>query len=406
MRGEPRSAKFDRSAAPRRVPFAPSPADLNRTIEGPFSHYDVKELLGVGGMGEVYLARDRKLGRDVALKILPPGFALEDDRRARFLREARLAASITHPNVATIHEADEFEGQLFYAMELLRGDTLQARVRSGGLPLDELLALAIPLTEGLAAAHRQGIVHRDLKPNNVMVDAQGYLKILDFGLSRIESDAPDSSMNLTRSAQILGTPFYMSPEQVRGQTVDTRSDLFAMGTILYELGCGVRPFFGTTQHEIMESVVNQTPAPMARANPRVDDGLQRIVTLLLEKVTSERTQTADDLLAALRRLRTRQESRPASRRSWLLGAGAIAVAALIAVVFSVFAPNDGPATGRIMLAVLPFENIGDAENASLSAGITASINTQLASVPGLAVIAPHQHAAIQGHLEVDPTNRR
>ena len=194
------------------------------------SHYTIVDRLGAGGMGEVYLARDERLGRDVALKILPGDFAERAESRARFLREAKLAAGITHPNVATIHEADECDGQLFFAMELVRGETLQAQVRPGGMPLDELLDLAIPLTEGLVAAHRQSIVHRDLKPNNIMIDEQGYLKILDFGLSRIASDSPDSSMNLTKSQEVLGTPLYMSPEQVRGATVDTRSDLFSLAS--------------------------------------------------------------------------------------------------------------------------------------------------------------------------------
>jgi eukaryotic-like serine/threonine-protein kinase len=356
-----------------------------RAIQGPFSHYDVHELLGLGGMGEVYRALDERLGRDVALKILPAEFAEDAERRTRFLREAKLAAGITHPNVATILEADESNGQLFYAMELVRGETLQERVRSGGLGLDELLDLAIPLTEGLAAAHRQGIVHRDLKPNNVMVDDQGHLKILDFGLSRIACDSPDSSMNLTRSGEVLGTPLHMSPEQVRGGDIDTRSDLFSLGTILYELGCGVRPFIGRTHGEVMDSVLNQDPAPMARANPRIDDRLQRIVSLLLEKDVDRRTQTADDLLAALRRLQQDGSTKTTSWRSWIVGTAAVVVLAVASLFLFPGGRNAGSGVPKI--AVLPFENRGLSEDAFFATAMTEAITAKLAGLRGLRVVS-------------------
>ena len=293
----------------------PHPDPIGRRL----SHYEISERLGAGGMGEVYRARDLRLDREVALKVLPPQFLEDRERKTRFLREARLASRLSHPNIATIYEADEVEGTLFFTMELVRGETLDARIRPGGLPLKELLDLATPLAEGLAEAHHAGIVHRDLKPTNVMVDERGRVKILDFGLSRLSPGTDETVTKLTASDQVIGTPYYMSPEQVRGEKIDTRTDLFSLGVILYELATGVRPFLGDTHGQVMDAVIREQPPPVQRSNPHLPDELARIMERLLQKDPAQRVQTADDLVAELRLLRQMSGANP-SRRKLFVGA--------------------------------------------------------------------------------------
>jgi serine/threonine protein kinase len=232
------------------------------------SHYELVEKIGEGGMGEVWRAVDARLEREVAVKLLPESCTADPTRVARFEREAKLASQLSHPNIATIYEAGEADGSHFIAMELVRGETLAEKIRVGGLPSRSVYDVASAVAEGLAEAHRAGIVHRDLKPGNVMLDERGRVKILDFGLSRPQS-APDQLSDLTATGQIVGTPHYMSPEQVRGDAVDGRSDLFALGAILYELATGVKPFEGASGPVVISAVLEKDPPPVMRVNPHV-----------------------------------------------------------------------------------------------------------------------------------------
>jgi serine/threonine protein kinase len=222
---------------------------IGRTL----SHYKILEEISRGGMGIVYRALDVKLNREVALKVLPPGLISDEGRKRRFVLEAQSAASLKHPNIAVIHEIDEVEGVTFIAMELIEGEKLSDALERERLPLDRVYSIAIEVVEGLRSAHEHGIVHRDLKPSNIMLGSDGHAKIIDFGLAKLveplagsASEAQTALKGETRSGQVLGTVFYMSPEQARGDTVDARSDLFSFGSMLYEMASGAKPFDGKT----------------------------------------------------------------------------------------------------------------------------------------------------------------
>src|SRR6185436_9289731 len=230
--------------------------------------YEILGPLGAGGMGEVYRAKDLRLGREIAIKVLPAELASNHDRIARFEREARTVAGLNHPNIVTLFSVEDEDDLRFLTMELVEGETLSTFVSPGGLPLPKLFGLAIPLTEALVAAHERGVIHRDLKPGNVMVTREGRLKVLDFGLSKIETSngpAQTTTRSLeapaTVAGQVLGTVPYMSPEQLRGEMVDARSDLFALGIILYELTTGRRPFTGATLVDISSAILRDAPIP-------------------------------------------------------------------------------------------------------------------------------------------------
>src|SRR5687767_5072896 len=219
-------------------------------------------------MGQVYRARDPRLQRDVALKVLQTDDA---EHRSRFAREARAAAALNHPNIVTIHSVEEADGIPFLTLELLDGKTLDEIIPSGGLPLDRLLSLAIPLTDAVGAAHQAGITHRDLKPANVMITSDGRVKVLDFGLAKIKEEVRANAETLmptaalTGEGRIVGTVMYMSPEQAEGKPVDQRSDVFSLGIILYEMATGVRPFAGDTQMSILSSILKDSPKPITEA---------------------------------------------------------------------------------------------------------------------------------------------
>src|SRR5262245_44434441 len=273
--------------------------------------YEILSPIGVGGMGEVYRARDTRLGREVAIKVLPQAVGSSVDRLARFEREARTVAGLSHPNIVTLFSVEDEDGVRFLTMELVEGESLDRLVAPGGFPLPRVLELGIPLSNALSAAHERGVIHRDLKPSNVMVAPDGWVKVLDFGLAKVALDeSRDAGATLGATAdpisgvgQVLGTVGYMSPEQVRGETVDARSDLFSLGIILYELATGRRPFTGSTPADVSSAILRDVPTPVVTIRGDLPRDLDRIITRCLEKNPRDRIQTARDVYNELRYLK-------------------------------------------------------------------------------------------------------
>ena len=278
-------------------------------------HYKILRALGQGGMGEVYEAEDTKLGRRVALKLLPEALAADAERRERFVREARTVAALTHPNIVTLYAIEEAGGRPFLTMELVEGPLLADMIGRDGLPLGRFLTLAIPIADALSAAHARGIIHRDLKPANIMVTTDGRVKVLDFGLAKLmEEAAPAAGLTalptrgLTGEGRILGTVAYMSPEQAEGKALDARTDLFSLGVILYEMACGDRPFKGDTSLSILSSILKDTPRSVSEMRPALPRHLGRIVKRALTKDPEHRYQTAKDLRNDLQELQSEIDS--------------------------------------------------------------------------------------------------
>jgi hypothetical protein len=296
---------------PADEPGGPTPHDLPSEIPERLAHYRLMEPLGAGGMGEVYLAEDTKLERRVAVKILPPVLASDPERLHRFEVEAKALAALNHPNIVTIYSVEEADGIHFLSIELVEGETLAEKIPAGGLALGPFFDLAVPLVDGLAVAHLNGIVHRDLKPGNVMVSSDGRVKVLDFGLAKLrresaragdESEQPTEG--LTAEGQVLGTVAYMSPEQINGRRLDARSDIFALGVLLYEMATGRRPFRGDTSAELMSSVLRDMPEPITDVRRELPDHLGRILRRCLEKDPDRRCQSALDLKNELEDVRS------------------------------------------------------------------------------------------------------
>jgi len=277
------------------------------------SHYRVLSALGQGGMGIVYLAEDERLGRQVALKFLPPDSVQNRQALDRFRVEARAASSLSHPGICAIYDIGEDEGTPFIVMEALKGENLRDRINRGPMKIGELVDIGIQLSDALEAAHAQGIIHRDIKPSNIFVGDKNRVKILDFGLAKLSGgpagSSGDSSTHQTIVKQItipgsaLGTVSYMSPEQARGEDVDTRTDLFSLGTVLYEMATGTQAFGGSTPAVVFDAILNHTPVAMPALNPMVPPRLEQIIATLLEKDRDLRYQHASDLQAELKRLR-------------------------------------------------------------------------------------------------------
>jgi serine/threonine protein kinase len=260
--------------------------------------YEVLAPLGAGGMGEVYRARDPRLGRDVAIKVIPVSFAADTERLRRFEQEARAVAALNHPNILAIYDIGTREGAPFIISELLEGESLRTRLSGGALPVRKAIEYAVQMGQGLAAAHEKGIVHRDLKPENIFVTRDGRVKILDFGLAKLtqpEGDRVDTISHQTEAGVVLGTVGYMSPEQVRGKPADHRSDLFSFGAILYEMLSGRRAFHGETAADTMSAILREESPELPETNRGIAPGLGQIVRHCLEKNPEERFQSAHDI---------------------------------------------------------------------------------------------------------------
>ena len=268
-----------------------------------FGHYQIHALLGAGGMGEVYRATDTRLGRDIALKILPSEVAADSQRISRFHREARAVAALNHPNIVTIFSVDESDGVHFLTMELVDGRPLDQVIPTEGFPAERVIELAVPLAQAIAAAHDKGLVHRDLKPANIMLTADGRVKVLDFGLAKDlrpvrQEDETATSFGRTQQGVVVGTPLYMSPEQISGAAVDHRTDIFSFGIILYEMLTGRRPFHGASAVELAASILRDSPPKVSKAG--VPAALVALIDWCLAKAVGERLESAHVLEARLR----------------------------------------------------------------------------------------------------------
>ena len=375
---------------------------IGRTI----SHYRIINKLGAGGMGVVYKAEDTRLHRFIALKFLPDKMAQDSLALERFRREARAASALNHPGICTIYDIGEQDGRSFIAMEFIDGETLRAHINGRPLPLPEIQKLAIQLAEALDAAHSEGIIHRDIKPANIFVTKRGQAKVLDFGLAKLVpksvadpivdlGDEPTDSTSIV--GIISGTPSYMSPEQVRGDTLDARTDIFSLGLLLYEMSTGRQAFSGATGGVIIEAVLTRSPTSVRTINPDIPTRLEEIINSAIHKDHEQRPQRAADLLRDLQELDRGTDSGwrlaekvPDSRTS--------STSSL--VPSSVDPPSQNPISQSSMLraqrvskiidslAVLPFENTSrDPEHEYLSDGIAASLINTLATIPKLRVMA-------------------
>jgi TolB-like protein/Tfp pilus assembly protein PilF len=367
--------------------------------------YEILAPLGAGGMGEVYRARDTRLGRDVAVKVLPAGVA-DPERLKRFEREARATAALSHPNITVVFDVGTHDGVPYLVEELLEGESLRERLMRGAIPLPEAVGIATQIARGLAAAHEKHIVHRDLKPGNVFLTREGTVKILDFGLAKLVESVPAEEADTlshvptgtTGFGRVLGTTAYMAPEQARGMPVDPRTDIFAFGVVFYEMLAGMRPFRGETATDTVAAILTQEPPPLPAGVP---PGVQRVVTLCLAKLPDQRFSSAHDLALALQAASS-QETVPhqtapgagikeLARRLRVAGlvlssVAAVAVGTVLVLRFTSASPS-ARLTGPPKIVVLPFENLGSPEDAYFAAGMTEEITSRLANVRNLAVIS-------------------
>jgi TolB-like protein/tetratricopeptide (TPR) repeat protein/predicted Ser/Thr protein kinase len=377
---------------------------IGRTI----SHYRIIRQLGRGGMGEVYEAEDLNLRRRVALKILPPEVARDEERLRRFQREAETLARLNHPRIVTIYSVEEADGVRFLTMEYVEGSTLREAVRSGGLPIDRLVGLARQLSEALAAAHERGVLHRDLKPENVLLDRDGQLKVLDFGLAKSGPSEAVTALRgeqatLTIEGQLLGTVPYMSPEQAEGRSLDERSDIFSLGVMLYELATGERPFAGDTQTALLSAILRDAPVPLGDQRPDLPSGFRELIERCLEKDPVQRPQSAGEVLEALDSVDVPLTGAAAGaneptgigrRPRLLIWAGSVVALLVLAVAIAVFYGRRKPTATQEQtepiqsIAVLPLENLsGDPAQDYFADGMTEALITDLAKIGALRVIS-------------------
>jgi len=367
--------------------------------------FEIVSTLGAGGMGEVYRARDTKLGRDVALKVLPADVARDPERLARFQREARSVAALNHPSIVTIHSVEEADGIHFITMELVEGKSLDHLIPAGGLPADQIVAIASALAEALAAAHEKGIIHRDLKPANVMVTGDGRVKVLDFGLAKetrpaSHADATLTSASNTKAGVVMGTPAYMSPEQISGRALDHRTDIFSLGVVIYEMATGQRPFEGQSSAELISAIMRDTPALVTDLRADLPAHLANLIRLCMEKRADDRFPSAQSVWNELRGWTSdsatiRMPKPSASRAPTQSGSAEHPLAPV--------RPSTKGGSGEIgaqegfWVAVLPFRvQGGDAELEAMADGLTEDITSGLSRFPYLKVVAYNSAMTYKG----------
>ncbi len=362
--------------------------------------YEIVASIGAGGMGEVYRAKDLKLGRDVAIKVLPKEFASDPERLRRFEQEARAASALNHPNIITIHDIGEQDGTHYIAMELVEGKTLRQVLEDGPVPTTKMLDFASQVGQGLAKAHAAGIVHRDLKPDNLMVTNDGFVKILDFGLVKLSSQPsnPDSQMATmskmrTQEGVILGTVQYMSPEQAVGRTVDFRSDQFSFGSILYEIATGKRAFERESFAQTLTAIIENDPEPATALNPNLPKHLGVILKRCLAKDPSERYESTHELASEVGLVSAEDVGSRTKGLRWTV-AGILLAGLAVVVGLNVDGLRERlrsmpskTAPAPQMIVVLPFENLGPSEDEYFAAGMTDEITSRLGAVSGLGIIS-------------------
>ena len=362
--------------------------------------YEILGAIGAGGMGEVYRARDSKLDRDVAIKVLPESVAADPDALARFDREAKAVAALSHPNILAIHDFGTHEGISYAVMELLEGETLRGKLNLGPLPQKQAVDYALQIAKGLSAAHERGFVHRDLKPENLFLTKDGHLKILDFGLAKREAPAaPDEETSAptvsrqTEPGTVMGTVGYMSPEQVRGFPIDHRSDIFSFGVILYELLSGKRAFRRDTAADTMAAILMQEAPELSKSGRDISPALDNIIRHCLEKDPDNRFQSTKDIVFALSEQFSptvtsgvRLAASQAGKRNVLI---AVAILGVLAGIFLLRRPSKtgDQIKGVKRVAVLPFENLGAPVDDYFADGIADAVRGKLTSLPGVEVIA-------------------
>ncbi|MGZ4732373.1 MAG: protein kinase domain-containing protein [Terriglobales bacterium] len=383
------------------------------------SHYRIEKQIGAGGMGVVFLARDEQLERGVAIKVLPPGTLADETARKRFREEALSLAKLNHPNIATIHDFDTADQTDFLVTEYIAGESLDKKLASGALPSKEVVRLGLQLAQGLAAAHARGIIHRDLKPANLRLTADGRLKILDFGLAQFAHPEGDLAVtaSLTSSQQITGTLPYMSPEQLRGEPSDRRTDIWAVGAVLYELAAGKRPFPETHGPMLINAILNQEPERPSKINPQISAGLESVIWKSLRKNRAERYQSVGELEEDLERLTagvSPQTDRPAwpLRRRWLLWCTALLMVLVLAAAYFLRKHPPGvsvklvPTGGsRRSIAILGFKNLSARpDTAWLSTALSEMLTSELAAGDKLLTIPGENVARVKNDLSLPETD--
>jgi serine/threonine protein kinase/tetratricopeptide (TPR) repeat protein/TolB-like protein len=353
----------------------PASGPVNVLQLGP---YRLEEPLGSGGMGEVFRARDLRLGRVVAVKLIRGRAAADPGARERFQREARAASAIDHPNVCMVHDVGEHDGIAYLVMEYLEGETLERRLERGPLPLPALVEVGGQMLEALDAAHSKGIVHRDVKPSNVFLTTSGQVKVMDFGIAKLDGpgDADGPLASLTGEGGVIGTIAYMSPEQARGEKVDVRSDLFSLGAVLYEMATGTRAFRGLTPAVLFEAILRGSPVPPREIRADLPDALQRLILGALERARERRPVSAAQMLRDLRALPPGEVRPPPARRGWRTIALFLGVAAIVLASGLTLLIRGGAAIHS--LAVLPFERRTDAVGQETLAGLGEALVRDLA----------------------------